>query len=104
MGCPPKSNLKKQKLLRLQIPPKVKKICLLEHDLFKRFTSDRDHPNYIPKLKLISVNVLWNHPFNLNGSLARALIKELLEKNLISTVATHNRISLYTGESKKTQR
>merc|ERR1711904_669204 len=87
------SKGKKKKWSRGKAREKVNKICLFENDLFKKFTSD------VSKYKMISVSVLSDR-LNINGSLARATIKELAKKKLISKVVSHNSFCLYVAETK----
>merc|ERR1712118_105599 len=87
------SKGKKKKWSKGKTREKADKICLFENDLFERFVSD------VPKYKMISVSVLSDR-LHINGSLARAAINKLIKENLISKIATHNSLCIYTGESR----
>merc|ERR1711918_282709 len=83
------SKGKKKKWSKGRIREKAIKLCLFESDLYEKFLAD------VPKYKIISVSILADR-FNINGSLARAVIKELLKKKLIATVISHNSICVYS--------
>merc|ERR1719213_1421772 len=49
----------------------------------------------VPKYRMITTSVLANR-YNMNGSLARAVLRHLLQKNLIKPVALHSSNCIYT--------
>ena len=63
-----------------------------------------DKPSYerliadIPKMKLITPSTIVER-LKVSGSLARAAIKELLDKGLIRTVSYHRKQGIYTRAS-----
>merc|ERR1711918_32093 len=84
------SKGKRKKWSKGKTKDKVAKLCLFERDLYKKFISE------VPTYKMISVSVLTDR-LNINGSLARAAINELLRKDLIVKMLAHGKLSLFKG-------
>merc|ERR1712224_1096859 len=89
------SKGKKKKWSKGKTKEKAYKLCLFERDLYKLLLE-------APRYKMISVSVLVDR-LNLNGSLARAAIKELFRKNLIDEIFTHGKLCVFKGSNKSIQ-
>merc|ERR1711918_244099 len=87
------SKGKKKKWSKGKTKEKACKLCLFERDLYKKFLLEA------PKYKMISVSILTDR-LNLNGSLARAAIKELIKKDLIVRVVAHGKLSVFKGSDR----
>merc|ERR1711976_466570 len=87
------SKEKKKKWSKGRSKEKAIKLCLFERDLYKKFISD------VPKYKMISVSVLTER-LGINGSLARAAIKELIRNDLITTIFSHGKLSIFKGSNR----
>jgi len=62
--------------------------------LFDKATYDKLQSE-VPKYKMITTSILSDR-LRINGSLARAAMKELLEKGQIKAVAQHSKQQIYT--------
>lgn len=67
--------------------------------LFDKKTAQRMSKE-VPKMKLITPSAI-SERLKINGSLARAAIKELVAKGVIRPVITHHTIQIYTRATKK---
>eukprot|EP01128_Nolandella_sp_AFSM9_P012100 TRINITY_DN8954_c0_g1_i1.p3 TRINITY_DN8954_c0_g1~~TRINITY_DN8954_c0_g1_i1.p3 ORF type:complete len:106 (+),score=44.62 TRINITY_DN8954_c0_g1_i1:441-758(+) len=68
---------------------KVSLAIALTPDMLAKLEAD------VPKYKLITTSVISDR-LKVNGSLARACIKHLVEKKVIVAVSTHNMQGIYT--------
>merc|ERR1712147_195864 len=82
-------------ILIFNMPPQIKSkekvdsLCLFSQEVYNKVLTE------VPKYKLISTYILADR-FNINGSLARAVINDLVKKDLIKPVDIHNNQRLYT--------
>eukprot|EP00894_Picocystis_sp_ML_P004876 jgi/Pico_ML_1/55393/g1084.t2 len=83
------SKGKKKKWSKGKSKEKVNNLVLFDKDTYDKLCAE------VPKYKMITVSILSDR-LRLNGSLARAAIRELLEKNLIRPVSVHASQSIYT--------
>ncbi|KAF8054880.1 ARSA1 [Scenedesmus sp. PABB004] len=83
------SKGKKKKWSKGKMKEKVNNLVL-----FDQATYDKLHAE-VPKYKMITASILSDR-LRLNGSLARAAIRELLEKGLIKPIAEHGSQKIYT--------
>merc|ERR1712146_646451 len=84
------SKGKKKKWSKGKTRDKANKLCYFTNDGYKKFIND------VPNYKMISVSILSDR-FNINGSLARKAINELIRKNLISPVVLHSKFRIFKG-------
>ncbi|CAL8465435.1 g4971 [Coccomyxa elongata] len=83
------SKGKKKKWSKGKMKEKVNNQVLFDQATYDKLLSE------VPKYKLITQSVLSDR-LRINGSLARAAIRILREKNLIRAVAVHATQSIYT--------
>ncbi|KAK9812718.1 hypothetical protein WJX72_002574 [[Myrmecia] bisecta] len=83
------SKGKKKKWSKGKMKEKVNNQVLFDQPTYDKLLAE------VPKYKMITPSVLSDR-LRLNGSLARAAIRELLEKNLIKPVAQHSKQGIYT--------
>jgi len=83
------SKGKKKKWSKGKQKEKVNNLVLFNKDAYNKLM------NEVPKYKMITTSVLADR-LNVNGSLARAAMRELAKKGLIKPIATHNSQIIYT--------
>ncbi|KAK9843774.1 hypothetical protein WJX81_005771 [Elliptochloris bilobata] len=83
------SKGKKKKWSKGKMKEKVNNLVLFDKATYEKLLAE------VPKYKLITPSVLSDR-LRVNGSLARAAIRELAEKGLIRAVAHHGSQSIYT--------
>jgi len=79
----------KKKWSKGRVREKAQNMVLFDQPTYDRLLAE------VPKMKLISPSVLVER-FKVNGSLARAAIKDLVKKNLIKGVVVHSKQGVYT--------
>ncbi|KIY96651.1 40S ribosomal protein S25-3 [Monoraphidium neglectum] len=83
------SKGKKKKWSKGKVKEKVNNLVLFDQPTYDKLISE------VPKYKMITPSILADR-LRLNGSLARAAIRELLAKQLIKPVAEHSNQKIYT--------
>merc|ERR1711976_642983 len=83
------SKGKEKKWKSTKSKEKASSLCLLPEETYKRVLTE------VPNYKIISTYILADR-FNVNGSLARAIINDLVQKHLIRPVTTHNNRCIFT--------
>merc|ERR1719456_1139197 len=83
------SKGKKKKWKSSKSKEKVSSSCFFSEEVYKRVLSE------VPNYKIISTYIMADR-FNINGSLARAAIDDLVSKGLIKPVIVHNNQRIYT--------
>ncbi|PRW20673.1 40S ribosomal S25-3 [Chlorella sorokiniana] len=83
------SKGKKKKWSKGKLKEKVNNLVLFDKPTYEKLLTE------VPKYKMITPSVLSDR-LRINGSLARAAIKELLGKGLIKEVAKSNAQQIYT--------
>merc|ERR1711976_560904 len=83
------SKGKKKKWKSTKSNEKASSLCLLPEETYKKVLTE------VPNYKIISTCILADR-FNVNGSLARAIINDLVLKNLIRPVISHNNQCIFT--------
>ncbi|GBF95873.1 40S ribosomal protein S25 [Raphidocelis subcapitata] len=83
------SKGKKKKWSKGKVKEKVNNLVLFDQATYDKLISE------VPKYKMITPSILADR-LRLNGSLARAAIRELITKGLIKPVAEHARQKIYT--------
>lgn len=68
---------------------KVNNLVLFDQSTYDKLLAE------VPKYKMITTSILCDR-LRLNGSLARAAIRELLAKGMIKPIAEHSSQSIYT--------
>ena len=87
----------KKKWTKGRVRDKVVNAVFFDEALYKRVSVD------VPKMKLITVATLMDR-FKLNGSLARVLIKHMVQKGAIKVVGQHHHaMYIYTTTAEKKQ-
>lgn len=83
------SKGKKKKWSKGKMKEKVNNMVLFDKPTYEKLLAE------VPKYKMITLSILADR-LRINGSLARAAIRELLDKDLIKVVTHHARQSIYT--------
>jgi len=83
------SKGKKKKWKSLKLKEKASNSCLFSEELYKKVLDEAQ------KFKVISTYVMVDR-FNINGSLARSVIRDLVQKNLIKPVVVHRGHCIYS--------
>merc|ERR1711869_138224 len=83
------SKGKKKKWSKGKLKEKVNNLCLFNKDVYGKLMTE------VPHYKIITTSILADR-LNINGSLARAAIKELRAKQLIKPIVTHRAQCIYT--------
>jgi small subunit ribosomal protein S25e len=83
------SKGKKKKWSKGKMKEKVNNLVLFDQATYDKLLAE------VPKYKMITTSILCDR-LRLNGSLARAAIRELVQKGLIKAVAEHGSQSIYT--------
>ena len=83
------SKGKKKKWSKGKMKEKVNNLVLFDQPTYDKLLAE------VPKYKMITTSILCDR-LRLNGSLARAAIRELLTKGLIKPIAQHSSQGIYT--------
>jgi small subunit ribosomal protein S25e len=83
------SKGKKKKWSKGKMKEKVNNLVLFDQPTYDKLIAE------VPKYKMITPSILSDR-LRLNGSLARAAIRELLSKGLIKPIAEHSSQKIYT--------
>eukprot|EP00878_Enallax_costatus_P000269 GHUV01000337.1.p2 GENE.GHUV01000337.1~~GHUV01000337.1.p2 ORF type:complete len:108 (+),score=49.41 GHUV01000337.1:59-382(+) len=83
------SKGKKKKWSKGKMKEKVNNLVLFDQPTYDKLLAE------VPKYKMITPSILSDR-LRLNGSLARAAIRELLTKGLIKPIAEHSSQKIYT--------
>ncbi|KAF6255680.1 component of cytosolic 80S ribosome and 40S small subunit [Scenedesmus sp. NREL 46B-D3] len=83
------SKGKKKKWSKGKMKEKVNNLVLFDQPTYDKLIGE------VPKYKMITPSILADR-LRLNGSLARAAIRELLSKGLIKPIAEHASQKIYT--------
>lgn len=83
------SKGKKKKWSKGKMKEKVNNLVLFDQATYDKLIAE------VPKYKMITTSILCDR-LRLNGSLARAAIRELLSKQLIKPIAQHASQGVYT--------
>merc|ERR1712216_203383 len=83
------SKGKKKKRKSLKSKEKASSSCLFSEEVYKRVLAE------VPNYRIISTYIMADR-FNINGSLARAALNDLVQKDLIKPVVVHNNQRIYT--------
>ena len=79
----------KKKWAKGRVREKINNLVVLDQKLHDRLFKE------IPKLKVVTINTM-TEKLKVNGSLARACIRELVSLGHLKPVFTNNRISVWT--------
>merc|ERR1712228_734552 len=83
----------RKKLSNRKIKEKVNNMCLFKEEIYNKILTEvRAHD---ARYKIITTSIMVDR-LNINGSLARAVIKELIFNKLIRPIVKHHRQCIYT--------